>query len=197
MHYIYSGSVYCENKNDMKAVVDELCTIFSCVNTIDDKRIDIESEYLGDIESSLEAAFYRLKESGISLHGEISYCGDANGRFEIGDEIMNLSEEECIIKDANSHDLIEELNSRGYSVYKTPSEPPTPPKDGEETFCVSMKVDGRVDVFVNAPIGNFQAAKKAAEEEFSCNGEYDCGVISVVDSFAVNAENEKGDMKNF
>lgn len=96
------------------------------------------------------------------------------------------------VKNIDTGTLIAELNARGYSVYTIPTELPEEPEDGFETFYVGMKVDGRVSVIVNAPIGDFEAAKKAAEIEFSSSGVYDCGVVEVIDNYVVNVEDCDG-----
>lgn len=198
MNYIYNGTIKCKEK-DVEAVKSYVKQyLFTHPESIGDGEISIDDEERGAIVGEMEDFCTLLREQNIFINGQISFCGDDSGKFVIEDsEVQVLSIEECVLLDSETETLIEELNRRGYSVYKVPTEPEEEPEDGQETFCVSMKVDGRVDVYVNAPKGDFEAAKKAAEIEFSSSGDYDCGVVENIDSFPVNATDSEGDMVDF
>lgn len=58
-------------------------------------------------------------------------------------------------------------------------------------FYVSMKVDGRMTVEVDAE--NSQEAFDKAEREWA-SGDFDFNKMEIVDSFPVNAEDENGNL---
>lgn len=201
MQYTYNGTIKCKK--------EEAETVKSFLNLFVFERSEVEGlngetfvivsdETRGDITREIEKFCETLKAQKIFVNGTISYFGDYDGKYTIeNSEYKEFSAAESTIMDAHDQELIRELNNRGYSVYKVPTGSTEEPEDGQETFCVSMKVDGRVYVYVNAPKGDFEAAKKAAEIEFSSSGDYDCGVVENIDSFPVNATDSEDNMVDF
>lgn len=89
--------------------------------SVDDENsycLDFDEErYVGDIESELRVAVEELACCGIYPKGEITYYGDYEGRYEIGNgEVITLSHEECIVHDMADEEVIEEARRRGLYV---------------------------------------------------------------------------------
>lgn len=78
----------------------------------------IEDVY-GDIEDKLCKLANSFITLGIPIELEVDYYGDNNGKYVVeNNEFINFSSEELVIKDADTQDLIDELEKRGYAVIK-------------------------------------------------------------------------------
>lgn len=76
-----------------------------------------ENKYLGDIEDDLRAAVEELSYLNIYPEGVITYYGDYEGRYEIGNgQVQTLSHEECIVHDMTDEEIVEEARRRGLCV---------------------------------------------------------------------------------
>lgn len=74
----------------------------------------------GDIEDNLQEVKKFLNIVGIEVDFEITFSGDSNGKYIVNDDgdFEILSMEDAAIRDADTDDLIKELQKRGYSVTK-------------------------------------------------------------------------------
>lgn len=77
-------------------------------------------EITGDIEDNLQEVKKLLNTVGIEVDFEITFSGDSNGKYIVNDDgdFEILSPEDAAIKDADTDDLVKELQKRGYSVIK-------------------------------------------------------------------------------
>lgn len=77
-------------------------------------------EVVGDIEDNLQEVKKLLNTVGIEVDFEITFSGDSNGKYIVNDDgdFEMLSSEDAAIRDADTDDLIKELQKRGYSVTK-------------------------------------------------------------------------------
>lgn len=77
-------------------------------------------EITGDIEDNLQEVKKLLNTVGIEVDFEITFSGDYNGKYIVNDdgEFEILSMEDAAIRDADTDDLVKELQKRGYSVIK-------------------------------------------------------------------------------
>lgn len=77
-------------------------------------------EVTGDIEDNLQEVKKLLNTVGIEVDFEITFSGDSNGKYIVNDDgdFEILSMEDAAIRDADTDDLIKELQVRGYSVTK-------------------------------------------------------------------------------
>lgn len=79
------------------------------------------NDILGDIEDGLREVKDFLNTVGIEVDFEITFTGDYSGKYIVNDdgdfEILNM--EDAAIRNADTDDLIKELQKRGYSVTKT------------------------------------------------------------------------------
>lgn len=78
-------------------------------------------EVTGDIEDELQEVKKLLNTVGIEVDFGITFSGDYDGKYIVNDDgdFEVLSSENAVIRDANTDDLIKELQKRGYSVTKT------------------------------------------------------------------------------
>ena len=77
-------------------------------------------EVTGDIEDNLQEVKKLLNTVGIEVDFEITFSGDSDGKYIVNDDgdFEILSMEDTVIRDADTDDLIKELQKRGYSVTK-------------------------------------------------------------------------------
>lgn len=77
-------------------------------------------EVTGDIEDELQEVKKLLNTVGIEVDFGITFSGDYDGKYIVNDDgdFEVLSSENAVIRDANTDDLIKELQKRGYSVTK-------------------------------------------------------------------------------
>ena len=77
-------------------------------------------EITGDIEDDLVKVKDLLNMAGIEVIFKIKFSGDYNGKYIVNDdgEFETLSPEDAAIRDADTDDLVKELQKRGYSVTK-------------------------------------------------------------------------------
>lgn len=112
MNYWNTGTINVSKKY-MDVVIDLLETeSITCVMEDPDKdTIHIQCE--GDIESGLDKVIACCKKKHIYLTGKIDFTGDASGRYVIrSNELHVLSMEECVIADASTWQLLQEIQKR-------------------------------------------------------------------------------------
>lgn len=112
MNYWNTGTINVSKKY-MDVVIDLLETeSITCVmEDPDDDTIHIQCE--GDIESGLNEIIACCKKKHIYLTGKIDFTGDASGRYVIrSNELHVLSMEECVIADASTWQLLQEIQKR-------------------------------------------------------------------------------------
>ena len=62
-------------------------------------------------------------------------------------------------------------------------------------YIVSLQLDGRMDIEVDAP--DFETAKQSALAEFSCMDKNELSKMEVLEADAVNAEDENGELHDY
>ena len=77
-------------------------------------------EVTGDIEYALQEVKKLLNTVSIEVDFEITFSGDSNGKYIVNDDgdFEVLSPEDTVVRNADTDNLIKELQKRGYSVIK-------------------------------------------------------------------------------
>lgn len=129
MTYYNTGYIQVEEK-DMKALIVAInaTEIFGFESELDVTDFykhagmavyDLD-EVTGDIEYALQEVKKLLNTVSIEVDFEITFSGDSNGKYIVNDDgdFEVLSPEDTAVRDADTDDLIKELQKRGYSVTK-------------------------------------------------------------------------------
>lgn len=131
MTYYNSGYIQVEEK-DMKALIVAInaTEIFGFYLDVTDfykhagMAIYDLDEITGDIEDDLVKVKDLLNTVGIEVKFEINFSGDCNGKYIVNDDgdFEILNPENAAIRDADTDDLVNELQKRGYSITKAGGE---------------------------------------------------------------------------